>query len=225
MLNQFAMLFLILGICTALMITKDLFRSPHPLGIMNIVWPVTGLYMPFLGWLAWWYLGRNHFHKRTPALRIQQRTTDDTLLWRRVFTSTSLCAAACVLGNSATLALLVLLQHLSIATPLWLEGIYCLLLSVFLGLLFQFLAIRQGRQLRVIPALLLACKAQTFPLVIYQLGTLFTMSLALKFVLNDQVNPMLLLFWFMLQIAMMTGFIFSWPASSFLLKRDRKPAF
>ncbi|MBP2170688.1 membrane protein CcdC involved in cytochrome C biogenesis [Erwinia toletana] len=191
---------------------------------MSIVWPITGLYMPFFGWLAWWYLGRNHFHKRAPALRIPQHAGGHLLLWQRVFTSTSLCAAACVLGTSATVPLLILLQHLAIVTPLWLEGVYCLLLSLLLGVLFQFLIIRQTRSLRVIPALLLACRSQTFPLVIYQLGILFTMSLALKFVLHDQVNPMLLLFWFMLQVAMIAGFLFSWPASTFLLKHGKKAA-
>jgi hypothetical protein len=34
------------------------------------------------------------------------------------------------------------------------------------------------------------------------------MALALKFVLNQQINPFLVGFWFMLQLAMMIGFLF-----------------
>jgi len=50
------------------------------------------------------------------------------------------------------------------------------------------------------------------------------MTLALKYVLNQQLNPLLSAFWFMLQLAMLTGFIFSWPANHFLIKRGLNPA-
>ncbi len=37
MLNQLALPFLVVGVCTALMIAKDLFRHPNPLAVMNII--------------------------------------------------------------------------------------------------------------------------------------------------------------------------------------------
>ncbi|WP_252867381.1 DUF4396 domain-containing protein [Pantoea sp. AV62] len=49
------------------------------------------------------------------------------------------------------------------------------------------------------------------------------MALALKFVLHQQINPSRTLFWFMLQLAMMTGFVFSWPANHFIIKRGINP--
>jgi len=58
MLDRLAMLFILLGISTSLMILKDLIRTPQSIWIMNLVWPLTGLYMPFFGWLAWWYFAR-----------------------------------------------------------------------------------------------------------------------------------------------------------------------
>lgn len=73
MLNQLALPFLVLGGCTALMILKDIFRHPHPVGIMNIIWPLTGLYMPFIGWLAWWYLGRKPSRQLKLALLVPQK--------------------------------------------------------------------------------------------------------------------------------------------------------
>ncbi|WP_258575964.1 hypothetical protein [Candidatus Pantoea persica] len=51
--NQLALPFLLFGVCTALMILKDIFRHLHPVRVMNVIWPLTGLYMPFVGWLAW----------------------------------------------------------------------------------------------------------------------------------------------------------------------------
>ncbi|MGB9098715.1 hypothetical protein [Erwinia sp.] len=53
MLDRLAMVFILLGACTSLMIIKDILRRPLPVRIMNLVWPITGLYMPFFGWLAW----------------------------------------------------------------------------------------------------------------------------------------------------------------------------
>jgi hypothetical protein len=67
-------------------------------------------------------------------------------------------------------------------------------------------------------------KTEVFPLLIYQLGIFIFMALALKFVLNGQVNPLLVAFWFMLQLAIMIGFLFSWPANHFLIKRGLNPA-
>ncbi|WP_244175145.1 DUF4396 domain-containing protein [Pantoea conspicua] len=57
----------------------------------------------------------------------------------------------------------------------------------------------------------------------YQAGIFLFMSLALKFVLHQQINPSLSIFWFMLQLAMLTGFVFSWPANHFMIKRGINP--
>lgn len=98
------------------------------------------------------------------------------------------------------------------------------MISLLAGLFFQFLAIRQREQLSIVRTLLLALKTETFPLLIYQTGIFIFMTLALKYVLNQQLNPLLSAFWFMLQLAMITGFIFSWPANHFLIKRGLNPA-
>ncbi|QKJ86665.1 hypothetical protein PMPD1_1715 [Paramixta manurensis] len=214
MINQLAILFLIIGVCTLMMIAKDLLVRPHPIKIMNLVWPVTGLYMPFIGWVAWWYLGRRYVYQPSAALIAARRPK-----WQGTFIATSLCAAACVFGDIITLPIITLINHLGFKTTLLLQAITAFLLSVILGLMMQFWAIKQRQRLSFGRSLLQAIKTETFPLAVYQAGIFFTMALALKFVLQQQVNPTLLLFWFMLQIAILTGFVFSWPANRFLIKR------
>lgn len=223
MLNQLALPFLVVGGCTALMIMKDLFRHPHPVAVMNIVWPLTGLYMPFFGWLAWWYLGRQPSRQAKLALLAPagpQRYTN----WQTIFISTSLSAAACIMGDVLSLPLITLLNHFAINPQLGLQALISLALAFLLGLFFQFLAIRQRERCSFGRALLLAFKTETFPLLIYQSGIFIFMALALKYVLNQQINPLRVPFWFMLQLAMMIGFIFSWPANHFLIKRGLNPA-
>jgi len=223
MLNQFALPFLVLGGCTALMILKDLFRHPHPVRVMNIIWPVTGLYMPFIGWIAWWYLGRKPSRQQKLALLVSQKIAGNAG-WQTIFISTSLSAAACIFGDIITIPIITLLKQFAINPTLWMQAIICVIVSLFIGLLFQFLAIRQREKLSFIRALLLALKTEIFPLLIYQLGIFIFMALALKFVLNQQIDPLLAAFWFMLQLAILIGFVFSWPANHFLIKRGLNPA-
>jgi len=223
MLNQLALPFLLLGGCTALMILKDLFRHSHPVAVMNIIWPLTGLYMPFIGWLAWWHLGRRPSWQMKLALLTPQKIRGISG-WQTIFISTSLSAAACIFGDIMTIPIITLLKHFAINPAIWMQALICIGISLLMGLLFQFLAIRQHEKHSFSRALLLALKSEIFPLLIYQLGIFIFMALALKFVLQQQVNPLLGAFWFMLQLAMMIGFIFSWPANHFLIKRGLNPA-
>ena len=43
----------ILGLSTALAIAFDVIAHPQHMKIMNVVWPITGLYLPVLGWLLY----------------------------------------------------------------------------------------------------------------------------------------------------------------------------
>ena len=223
MLNQLALPLLVLGGCTALMILKDLFRHPHPVPVMNIIWPLTGLYLPFIGWLAWWYLGRKPSRQVKLALLVPQKI-QGYASWQTIFISTSLSAAACIFGDLMTLPIVTLLNQFAITPTIWMQGVICVLISLLVGYFLQFLAIRQREKRSFISALLLALKTETFPLLIYQLGIFIFMALALKFILNQQINPLLVTFWFMLQTAMFIGFVFSWPANHFLIKRGLNPA-
>src|SRR5580700_7152509 len=51
----------ILGLLTALAIAFDVTVHPQHMKIMNVVWPITGLYLPVLGWLLYADMAR-----RTP---------------------------------------------------------------------------------------------------------------------------------------------------------------
>lgn len=218
MVNQLALPFLVLGFCTALMILKDVFRYPQIAGVMNVIWPLTGLYMPFIGWLAWWYLGRkpSHAAKVTPLILQQNHRYTR---WQSIFISTCLSAAACIFGDILSLPIITLLNHLAINVTISLQAIICVIVSLVMGLFLQSLAFRHREKHSLMRTLFFALKTEVFPVLIYQSGMFIFMALALKFVLSQQINLSLLPFWFMLQLAVMTGFIFSWPANHFMIKR------
>ncbi|HLQ85845.1 MAG TPA: hypothetical protein VK110_06800 [Salinisphaeraceae bacterium] len=47
-----------LGIATALAIAGDCCKRPQRMGIMNLTWPITGLYFPLVGWWLYQSMGR-----------------------------------------------------------------------------------------------------------------------------------------------------------------------
>ncbi|MDZ7278819.1 DUF4396 domain-containing protein [Pantoea eucrina] len=223
MLNQWALPFLAVGACTALMISKDLFHHRQPIAIMNLIWPLTGLYLPFVGWLAWWYLGRVPSHQTKLTMFIAQKKYAKTR-WHPLFISTSLSAAACIFGGMMTIPIITLLNLYVFNPAYWVQETIFVVTSLLVGLIFQYLALRQDEEISFWARLLLAFKTEAFPLLIYQSGIFIFMALALKFVLNHQLNPMQVTFWFMLQLALMIGFIFCWPANHFLIKRGLRVA-
>lgn len=219
MLNNVAIAFLVLGVCTSLMIVKDLLRRPATVGVMNLVWPVTGLYMPFVGWLAWWYFGRQQ-QRRTfqsafrPVLR--QPTAPG------IFTSTSLCASGCVIGAILAVALQPLFAHLLPGSPRLSHALLSMVLALTGGLLVQILGWREAGHCSWSRALFNTLKNDLFPLFAWQLGVFLCLELAIHFVLHNAINPRLASCWFMLQTALCIGFIFAWPANKRLLSKGLK---
>ncbi|MCX8957455.1 DUF4396 domain-containing protein [Erwinia psidii] len=221
MLDRLAILFILLGICTAIMIAKDLIQHPQPIKIMNLVWPLTGLYMPFIGWLAWWYLGR----KSRAVLPLHPLPKNRTPGFKQLFSSTSHCAAGCVLGDIIAVPIISLTKSLSVHATLATHAILSLGLSLIFGILFQYLAVRQMAGMTFFRAVWQAIKSDIFSLMIYQAGMFLYMALALHFILNNQIEPLVIHFWFMMQLALLTGFAFAWPANKFLLQRGIKFTF
>lgn len=221
MLDRLAMLFILLGLCTSLMILKDLVRHPQPVRIMNLVWPITGLYMPFLGWLAWWFFARKN---RAVSPLLSRKSAQPPGL-KQLFSSTCLCAAGCMLGDIITIPIISLTDAMPFHSPLLPHAVISLALSLLFGILLQFFALRQIEGASIFRAFWRAIKSDIISLIVYQAGMFLSMSLAFRFILHNQIEPLVLHFWFMMQLALLTGFVFAWPANKFLLQRGIKPAF
>ncbi|KAB8313274.1 DUF4396 domain-containing protein [Erwinia endophytica] len=221
MLDRLAMLFILLGICTSLMILKDLIRTPQSVWIMNLVWPLTGLYMPFFGWLAWWYFARQ---RRPVSSWVSQKNVRSPGL-NQLFSATSHCAAGCVLGDIISASIISQMDYIPFHSVVLAFALISLLLSFLLSVLLQFFALRQVEGISVLRALWRAIKSDIFSLFMFQLGAFLYMALAFRFILHGQIEPLELHFWFMIQLALFTGFVFAWPANKFLLQRGIKLAF
>lgn len=223
----------IIGILQAIWIVIDVCRYPQEMmPIMNIVWPLTGLYFPIGGIWAYYKLGRNtspmnmehgHDHHMNHD-HSDHHNHGDKPFWQSVFVSTSHCGGGCSLGDMIG-APIVFLTGLTIAgVTLYADYVVEFILAYLLGIAFQYYGMGFKKQDHPGQALKNAIKADTFSLIAYEVGMFGWMALAHFVFFVDMPEPNSVVFWFMMQIAMVLGFCTSYPANWLLVKRGVKHA-
>lgn len=203
-----------LGIATALVIAADVRRHPQPMGVMNVTWPITGLYFPVLGIWMYWRMGR-------PAAR---GGGENKPYWQSVFVSATHCGGGCTLGDSIA-APLVRLTGFTVAGSLLYGHFVGEFIGAYLfGILFQYLPIRAMSSRSRWQALWDAVRADTLSLLAFEVGMFG--FIAVMFIGVFRVDPQVSdpTYWFMMQIAMIVGFCSTFPANWWLVKAGIKHA-
>jgi hypothetical protein len=201
-----------LGLATMGAIALDVMRHPQHMKIMNVVWPVTGLYFPLVGWWVYTAMGR-------PLAVDAGRMTGENPRWKSVFLSSTHCGSGCVIGDIIG-APIVFAAGLSLAGErLFAEYVVEFGLAYLFGIAFQYLPIRAMRGLGWRGALLDAVKADTLSLTAFEVG-MFAWMAVTYFVLFAAHRPeaSTIVFWFMMQIGMVLGFATTYPANWLLVK-------
>ncbi|MGH7247929.1 MAG: DUF4396 domain-containing protein, partial [Pseudomonadota bacterium] len=83
---------IVLGLLTAGVIAADAVRHPQSMRIMNIVWPVTGLYFPLIGLWLYSAMGR-------PMASDAPQMSAKRPHWQSIFLSATHCGSGCVIGD------------------------------------------------------------------------------------------------------------------------------
>ena len=219
MLSLLSILFIIISVIQFFVILIDIFKSPQKMFIMNIVWPLTGLYFPILGIIGYYSLGKtnndshshhSHSHHSKP-------------FWQSVTISTTHCSAGCSLGNLIGAPIIFLFGitffNNELATTLITEFI----LAYIFGLLFQYFHMEIKHD-HPFADLMDAIKADTLSLIAFEIG-MFGFMIIMHFAINNVLlQPNKLEYWFLMQIAMLIGFITSYPINWYLVKKGIKHA-
>ena len=226
-LHVLAIVFLLLGFASAIVVAVDVMRNPQHMGIMNIVWPVTALF----GTVAtlWFY-----FRHGRAARRPMRRAGDRPPFPISVATGTTHCGAGCALGDIVAEWLAFLVPgvavwfgwHTIFADKMFAVWVLDYLLAFGLGIAFQYFAIAPMRGLALGDGLRAAVKADFFSLTAWQVGMYGFMAIA-QFYLGPRLagarfevdTPE---FWFMMQIAMIAGFATSYPVNWWLIRSGVK---
>ena len=225
-----AWLSLILATICAVVILIDMRSRPQPMKVMSFVWPLCALFGgPFL--LAFYYSwgrapraeeqGEGHHHHHGPQ---------DTPFPISVAKGALHCGAGCSLGD-------ILAESLALAVPavlvpfgypgLFSEKIFAawgldFVFAFVIGVVFQYFAIVPMRNLSPRRGIVEALKADTLSLISWQVGMYGAMAIGQFLILDEPVEPNMVMFWFIMQFAMIAGFITAYPTNWLLIRRSIK---
>lgn len=202
--------------CALVILVDILAGRRQKMPIMNVVWPITALYFGPVGLWTYWRFGRathNHSGHGKGA---------EKLTWRTVFVGASHCGAGCTLGDFAG-EWIVFLGGLTIAgSVLWADCLFDFTFAYVVGIVFQYYAIAPMRNLRGWPGIKAAMKADTISLVAFEVGMFAWMIFAAKVIWQPHAEPTSPVYWFSMQIAMVIGFLTTYPANWWLIRHGWK---
>ena len=203
---------IVAGICL-ITIAVDLIFHPQQMQIMNLVWPLTALYSGPLGLVLYFKLGRATL-----------KTKAKKPFWESVLTGALHCGSGCTLGDLIAANLLLIFPLTLWGSRLYGEWAADFVLAFFIGIIFQYYAIKPMRNIPAKEALVAALKADTLSLTFWQLGMYGWMAVC-DFLLFDHIlkasDPV---FWLMMQVAMLFGLLTAYPVNWWLIKKGVKEA-
>lgn len=236
-LHLLAIFSLALGFICAAIILIDVLRDPQHMWIMNVVWPVTALFASVLalaGYYAYGKLATKRQVMEAKARGEEMPSKRQTPFAAMVGKGASHCGSGCALGD-------ILAEWLAFAFPVlavWLgwqsifpEKIFAVWVLDFIfaflfGIAFQYFTIKPMRGLSPGQGLVQALKADTLSLTAWQVGMYGFMAVAHFWIFSSLLGARLEVpsfeFWFMMQIAMLCGFITAYPVNWWLLKSGIK---
>jgi hypothetical protein len=214
MLHAISIWALILSAVSVLIIAADILQHRQKMAIMNVVWPVTALYFGPLALWMYFALGRQ---KAAPSGQKERP------FWQSVWIGVTHCGAGCTLGDIVAEWLVYLTGFTLLGSKLGASYLADYLLAYLLGIIFQYFSIAPMRNLSGWSGIKAAVKADTISLTAFEIG-LF----AFMFWMGHHFHPKFEAtdpeYWFLMQIGMILGFLTSYPANWWLIRKKWKEA-
>lgn len=224
-----AMLSLAVGVAIAAFIGVDVVRHPQRMWIMNLVWPLVALFGTVITLWFYWRYGRQPKHGADGG-------DDEPPFPVMVAKGASHCGSGCALGDLIAEWLAFFVPaiavwfgwHTLFAEKMFAVWILDFLFAFAIGIAFQYFTIKPMRQLSARAGLVEAVKADTLSLCAWQVGMYGIMALAQFVVFRGLLGVPLEVptveFWFVMQIAMIAGFLTSYPVNWWLIRKGIKEA-
>jgi len=220
------------GVFSTFFIIIDLFKNPQPMKMMNIVWAINGLYLGPFGIWTYWVFGRykrNHSHHGIHHHESEgnHHMQKEKQMWKSVFISTSHCSSGCVLGDAIGVPIVFLGGITILGSALFAHYIIEFILAYIFGVFFQLFSIvpmgkEKGNHMSWGTGFIKAVKADTISLIAFEIGMFGWMAIVHYALFAKTPEPNTMVYWFMMQIAMILGAITSYPANWILVKKGVK---
>lgn len=222
--------FVCFGIISAMYIIWDIYVAKHTqsMRVMQIVWPLTALWGSVFGLIAYFVLGRSSAQKRHSEpmkmdMEHSMMSQHDSIPLKSIALSTLHCGAGCTLAD-------IIGEWLTFFVPIAIAGSYIwggwwidYLFALAIGILFQYAAIQQMEHLSQKKAFAKAFKVDFWSLTSWQVGMYGWMAIVI-WLFDWELNKTSWSFWFMMQVAMLCGFITAFPTNYLLIKWGIKKA-
>lgn len=223
--------FICSGFIIALVLAGSLVRHKLAMKIMNPVWILTGLWAHFLALFAYFdfELKRDELglgiksdipmHMSMSMDNMSMSMDEERPSWQMVALSTLHCGAGCTLAD-------IIGEWFTFFVPIKIGGsmiagswILDFFLALVFGIFFQLAAIREMENISFGKALSRAFKADFFSLAAWQVGMYGWMAISYWVIFRDMdLEKSSWTFWFMMQIAMLCGFLCSYPMNALLIR-------
>ncbi len=216
---------LIISALCAVIVAVDVFSRPQKMAIMNIVWPITPLYLGLIGLWAYFAIGRakpKKVQSKDEEMDMDKDTQNPP--WQSVFTGVTHCGAGCTLGDVIAEFGVFFLGLTIAGATLWPAFIADFVMAYSLGIVFQYFSIVPMRGLGFKEGVIAAMKADTLSITAYEAGMFVWMALVYFVFFHPHLRPNQPAYWLMMQIAMIFGFATSYPMNRWLIKRGLKEA-
>jgi hypothetical protein len=220
-----------LGFGCAIVIAIDEWQHPQRMWIMNVVWPLTALFGTMV-WL-WFYFRYGRVGSKT-GNRGGDRPHRIKPFPAMVAEAASHCGSGCTLGD-------ICAEWLAFSVPsvaLWLglgsifsQRIFAVWVLDYIfaygfGIIFQYYTIAPMRHFGLAQGIWAAVKADTLSLTAWQVGMYGIMAVAhfwiFRHLFGVELKVDMAEFWSTMQVAMIFGFLTSYPVNWWLLKAGLK---
>lgn len=181
--------------------------------IMNIAWPITGLYLGPIG--VWFYY--KHARASLEPMSHEMQLQHNSISLKDIFLSCTHCGSGCVLGDIVAETLVYWIGIQFFGAFLWASFFFDYGFAFLFGLAFQYYNIIHKYKDNIGKGIWATVKADFFSLTFFEIG-LFGWMLASYYMFGDELSPSSITYWFMMQVGMALGFVTTFPVNYLLIK-------
>ncbi len=210
-------------LCLIIIVIDILSGNKQHMMIMNFVWPITGLYAGPLALIAYYTIGRKSTHKimMHKDANVNMNMPEKSF-WQSVVAGALHCGSGCTLGDILAESFLLFFPVVLFGSILYGTWLIDFVFAFIIGIIFQYYAIKPMKKISSKEALKAALKADALSLTAWQIGMYGGMAIATFTIFKHHLSANTFLFWFVMQFAMMLGFVTAYPVNWWLIKKGIK---
>lgn len=226
------------GLVSFLILLAVVAYRPQHMAVMNLVWPITGLYagpLALWGYFRYGWLARDDIAKAAMERDEPMPHKEKTPFYAAVGKGATHCGAGCTIADiiAETIAYLfpvvaiVFGYEILFSEKIFAVWIFDYVLALVIGIAFQYASIKpMNPDMSRMNALFAAAKADILSLTSWQVGMYGFMAIAhfLVFgaIIGVTIDPSMPEFWASMQIAMVCGFCTAYPVNRWLISKGLK---